>query len=312
MKKVLKYVGIPLFVLFLASIGVWAHTTGQLINQDFIDGTTLKGSVRYAGNNAPGSQYFGMLNYAADFLSFWTLNATDIIFYVNSSEALRLFSTGNIVFKGSGQSGDILANGSVTRTFGQQRHTTANTAGVGTAFLAGGATSGATDKDGGAVTLLPGQSTGVGRALAYIDGYATVTGSGAADNPQVHRMVMNGYKTLSDNVTTDLVQMTLANNSAVAAMVSYGVEVFDGTDIQVEEGRVVCHATNKGGVLANNVCAKSGNQQALTAGTQTVTFTITAANPAVVRVNSDSSLVPTSIKFNYTFTNLASQQIAVQ
>jgi hypothetical protein len=60
--------------------------TGTSANQgltiNFLDNNfgALKGSVLYAGNNAPGSRYFGMYTFGADYIYISTLNAARIQF----------------------------------------------------------------------------------------------------------------------------------------------------------------------------------------------------------------------------------------
>ena len=76
------------------------------------------------------------------------------------------------------------------------------------------------------------------------------------------------------------------------------------TDVQVEEGKIAYHATNKAGTVANNTTVKFGNQQAATAGTLTVNWTVTAANPAVLTINANSSLAPTVLRVTYNIENL--------
>ena len=115
-------------------------------------------------------------------------------------------------------------------------------------------------------------------------------------------------KNLTNNTTTDLVNFTMANLSSIAGCLDYAVEVFQtGVGAQIETGTVHFHCTHQGGVPGNNVATKHDNQQSLGAGTLTVTFTITAANPAVVQVNANSSLTPTTLKIGYIAKNFTSQ-----
>lgn len=110
--------------------------------------------------------------------------------------------------------------------------------------------------------------------------------------------ILGGAKALTNNSAITIASATLATGSLHASQYRYGVEVTNGTDYQIEEGIVSCHATNKAGTIANNTCtAKVANQQAMTSGTLTITFAITAANPAVISVNANSSL--TSITAGY-------------
>ncbi len=107
------------------------------------------------------------------------------------------------------------------------------------------------------------------------------------------RMIIQGApKNVTNNTTTTIFSSPLASNTITSGLLSYSIQVTDGTDFQIEEGMISYHAINKGGVFSNNVILKSANQQSMTAGTLTVTWTITAANPALIRVNVASSLTP--------------------
>lgn len=200
------------------------------------------------------------------------------------------------------------------RIWGLERHSTSNTAGNNLTVQAGGATSGATDKAGGTLNLDPGIPTGLGRSVVSIGGYSLATATGTGDNTRIPRQIVGPGKVLANNTVTALVNCSIASNTVIAVVLRYAVEVFNGTDLQIEEGFVTLHATNKAGVIANNTIVKSGNQQAMTSGTLTVTFTITAANPAVVSVNANSSLTPSTgyPRITYSIDNLTQQIITIQ
>ena len=205
-------------------------------------------------------------------------------------------------------------DGQAARKYSMARHTTANTAGNDLTVQSGGATSAATDKDGGPLVLAPGLSTGTGRNIVKIQAAEPATATGTGDNTLLDRLVINGYKALVNNTVTTITNMTLANNTVAAVQIHYAAQVFDGTDVQVEEGLIMCHVTNKAATIANNTCVKpaTATQQAATAGTVTVTFTITAANPALVQVNVNSSLTPSAgyPKLTYNISNLTGQAMA--
>ncbi len=150
----------------------------------------------------------------------------------------------------------------------------------------------------------------------------TITATGTSPNESLqlqtaggtNRMSLSPNKTLVNNTVTSILNCTLASNSAIAGFVEYSVEVSDGTDIQIEEGVISYHCINKGGAFSANTTVKANNQQAMTAGTLTVTWTITAANPAVLQVNANSSLTPSATypKLRCIFKNLTDQAIALQ
>lgn len=128
---------------------------------------------------------------------------------------------------------------------------------------------------------------------------------------EVDRFIWGVSRSQANNTATTRATAAVASNSVAAVEIVYGVEVFNGTDLQVEDGSVTCHVTNRGGVIANNTCVKFGNQQAMTVGTLAVTWTITAANPALIQVNANSSLTPSAGYPRVTFSikNLTSQAI---
>lgn len=101
-------------------------------------------------------------------------------------------------------------------------------------------------------------------------------------------------KELVNTTLTTLIAFDLADNSAIAGLVRYAAFVTDAANAQqVEVGAVSYIATNQAGTVANNtVSAKALTQQAATAGTLTVTFTLTAASPALLQVTVTSSLTP--------------------
>ena len=196
-----------------------------------------------------------------------------------------------------------------------ERHTTADTAGNSLTVIAGGATAAGTNRAGGALLLQSGLGTGNSvPGLSRVLGDALGTAAGTADHTRVDRLVTGASKVLTNNAVTALVNATIASNTVAAGNIRYAVEVFDGTDLQVEEGVVSYHATNKAGVIANNTTVKFGNQQAMTAGTLTVTWTTTAASPTVVSINANSSLTPSAgyPRVTYELSNLTQQAVAIQ
>jgi hypothetical protein len=213
----------------------------------------------------------------------------------------------------------LLPTAAQTLTVG--RHTTSNTAGVGLTILSGGATSGATDKAAGTLVLSPGISTGTGEALVEIDDDTRATSTGTGNNTAIARSIIGAGKGLSNNSTTALVNFTLASNTGVSAIVRFAVEVIDGSNhVQNYVGTVQCGVINSNGTFlagGTNGCTELGNVKTVTGSggsTLTVTWTMTAANPAVLSVNANSGLTPSTgyPRVTYSFDNLTQQAIAVQ
>lgn len=161
------------------------------------------------------------------------------------------------------------------------------------------------------------QGLGTGNAspgLYRVQGGALSTSSGTTLQTAIDRHVVGRPFVLANNTATTVINVTNTSGSAAAVVIDYAVEITNGTDYQVEEGQISCHVTNKAGTIANNTCTKYGNQQAATAGTLTVTWTITAANPALVQINANSSLTPSTgfPRLVYSVKNLTNQAIAAQ
>ena len=158
-----------------------------------------------------------------------------------------------------------------------------------------------TDINGAAnFTLQPSLGTGTGSAgYLEVKTGAVSTTSGTTVQTPVTRHTTGVSKVLTNNTAFTLVSAVLASGSAHGSMFWYAVEVKDATDTQVETGFVECRATNKAASIGNNVCRKNNgdadaNHQSVTAGTLVVTFAISAANPALISVNANSSLTPST------------------
>jgi hypothetical protein len=207
----------------------------------------------------------------------------------------------------------LLCSGNAAVTVGLNRHSTANTAGNILTIQSGGATSAATDKAGGNLILLPGIPTGTGRVATQVQGYFPAVSTGTGNGTLVDREIIGGFIAVANNTVTTVVSCTLANGSVVGGVLRYCVEVTNGTDYQVEQGSISYIVTNKAGTIANNTTVKFGNQQAMTAGTLTVSWTITAANPALIRVNANSSLTPSTgwPKVSFSLSQLSNQAISL-
>lgn len=78
-------------VLRVASGGADQNVVIQLYDQ-----ATLKGRMIWAGANGAGSEYFGLINDAGDYLGLWTIS-TDIVFAPGNSIKGRVTSAGQLV-----------------------------------------------------------------------------------------------------------------------------------------------------------------------------------------------------------------------
>jgi len=150
-------------------------------------------------------------------------------------------------------------------------------------------------------------------ALAIQGGARSAT-SGTTAQTAINRQIIGNSITVSNNTTTTVTNgsWTLASNTVLGGKVTYTVEVSDGTELQVETGEVALMGINKGGTFSNNTALKYGNQQAATAGTLSVTWSMTAANPSLLQVNVNSSLTPAAGFPRVTYTIINNGQQAVQ
>lgn len=96
--------------------------------------------------------------------------------------------------------------GNAPRIIGMERHTTANTAGNVLALIAGGATVGATNKDGGYVNIQGGISTGTGTSEVWITTFSAGS-SGTSDNSGTTKAKFLGNGALNLCTTTGFIQM---------------------------------------------------------------------------------------------------------
>lgn len=87
--------------------------------------------------------------------------------------------------------GDVGIYGSGARYIRMERHPTANTAGNDLTIQAGGATSGATDKDGGILALVSGTATGDGESRIVFQTVQSAQGTGTTDRSPVTMMQLD-------------------------------------------------------------------------------------------------------------------------
>jgi len=220
------------------------------------------------------------------YISFGTFGGeTESSFFRSSSAATFAFGNAN-------------ANPPVAQTIGVQGATGTNIAGATTKYI-------------GSL----GTSQGVPGILDFQTG-GLIAASGTTQQTAVSRQVLGASKVLANNSATAIVNVTDASNTVAAGVVDYAIEVFDGTDLQVESGSFTYQVTNKGGTIANNTITFPTGfpKNVATSGTLTATWTITAANPAVLTLNANSSLTPSTgyPRVTYSIRNLTQQAIAPQ
>lgn len=224
----------------------------------------------------------------------------------------RLWIGQSPFYSNNGGGDGLTMGGTVSRVLMTARHSTANTAGSAMTVQSGGATSGATDKAAGDLVLSSGVSTGTGAANVRIQTMDRKTTSGTGDNSPVDRAIYMSPKSLTNNSATNILSLTLASGSTLGGVMDYTIEVTDGTNYQVETGQLIVSAYNKAGSFSCTVTQKNA-QQNLSSGTLTTTFAISSANPAVISVNANSSLTPSTgyPRVTFSYFNGAQQGVSV-
>ena len=171
-----------------------------------------------------------------------------------------------------------------------------------------------TDVVGGKMSFSASNSTGnaVPAVVALTGGAATVT-TGTTQQTRIDRFIPNAFKVLTNNSAIAIVNATIANGTSVGGKIVYTIEVWDGTDNQVEIGEVNYKARNKAGVVVATL-SELNSAQEVDSGTLATTWAISAANPAVISINANSSLTPSTGYPRITFAlfNLGQQAVPIQ
>ncbi len=167
------------------------------------------------------------------------------------------------------------------------------------------------DSDGSQLNLFPGFSTGLGRAVVSVKKSGTSLASSSTTNPFVDGLIVGGFKLLTDNVAVNLVSLMVDSNTLISGIMSYSVEVYDGTNLQVETGLFRYLMANKAGVFTKDTGSFVSPPQVRTSGTLSVTFALSSTNPALLSVNANTSLSPNAgfPRINFSFLNLANQGV---
>ncbi len=178
-----------------------------------------------------------------------------------------------------------------------------------------------TDIAGALMTIRGSLGTGNAKpgAIALSTGLASAT-SGTTAQTAVQRQIIGGFKVLTNNSAIALVNATVATETAVGGIIEYTIEVTNGTDMQADSGSVYYTAVNKGGTVTATITNPNGETsgtnfiQALSSGTLAVTWAISAATPAVISINANSSLTPSTgyPRITYRVFNGGQQAIAMQ
>lgn len=175
------------------------------------------------------------------------------------------------------------------------------------------------DAEGNQLNLLPGRSTGLGRAVVSIKKGSVGITSTSVENPLINGFIIGGFKSLTNNVAVNLMSINIINNTSSTGILNYTIEVFDGVNLQVETGTLLYQIVNKAGVFTKNLITNfdfsgpTSTAQITTAGSLTVTFALSSANPSLLSVNANTSLTPSAgrLRINYSVLNLGNQEITL-
>lgn len=226
-------------------------------------------------------------------------------------KALQDWQVGGVSKMYVDNAGGIYQTGQAAQTHSVLRHTTANTAGNSLSVNAGGATSAATDKAGGTVSIAPGVSTGTGISYAAVKRYDRAASTGTSDNATYEAVIVCSPKTLTNTSAIGLFDVAMPAGSSCGGTMSYTVECTNGTDYQTRAGVVVWTSTNKAGVYVSSI-ASTGEQVAVSTGTLTNAWTVVSGtNKVTITLASTSSLTPTVLKVWMKIDNGSSKAITL-
>jgi hypothetical protein len=184
-------------------------------------------------------------------------------------------------------------NGQYPHAIQVERHPTADSAGSSLSVRAGGATTGATDKNGGVLVLRPGTPTGTGRSWVEHWCATTAASTGTSDGTQYRCGVHGVARALTDGSATNVATLAVATNTANSVRIPFAVTVLDASNqLQIVDGVATCRLYNSADTIGGNTCTVLTHTPALQSGTLSVAFAISAANPGQITVTADTSLTP--------------------
>jgi hypothetical protein len=201
-----------------------------------------------------------------------------------------------------------------TRTLKIQRETAANAAGSILNIQSGSATSGATDKDAGMLTISPGISTGTGKSSVRIQAITRANSTGSTDNTLVDRVIIPSRKYLTDTIAVGIFEVALGSNQTTGGQINYTIHCTNGVDYQAHSGIVLWGAVSKSTTITSAVShasAASGLEfDVVSGGTITDTWAVTNGSGKItITINANSSLATPVIWIEYTITNNGSTAI---
>ncbi len=241
-----------------------------------------------------------------------------------STAPLMLGPTGNVLLAAgtSGSNGKVGIGtasptnilsiaGQANQKFWLERNTTSNTAGNSLTIQSGGATSAATDKNGGQLIETPGVSTGTGFNSVRLQSLTRATTTGTSDNTLEDRLIIPSVANLTNNSAIGLFDVSLTAGSTAGGFIDYTITASDGTDFHSITGTMEYDAVNKAGVYTTqftptvNTVASSN-----IGGTNVPTWSlVTGTNKFTVTMNDLDSLTTTTLQIRYVLHNNSGSSI---
>lgn len=166
-----------------------------------------------------------------------------------ASEKMRIDAAGDVGIGTSSPTNILSLGGNSARTFWMERNTTSNTAGNDLTIQSGGATSGATDKNGGNLVLQSGTATGTGSS-AITFSTATAGTTGTTDRTVSEKMRITGagdvgIGTNSPSYRLDVQTPTVVTQARFSATSTGGATILSGGGSQgIWAGGVDYNGTN--------------------------------------------------------------------
>ena len=161
--------------------------------------------------------------------------------------------------------------GTSTQTLGMTRNTTSDTAGNALTIQASGATTAATDKDGGGLVLSAGASTGTGASLISFQ-TATASGAGTTDNAPTTKMVISGNGNVGIGTSTPSAKLTVTGGQA---LVSY-YNASTATTLDFNNGNMQGTGAAAGTITLSNMLA-GGTYTVILTNATGGTYTLSAS-----------------------------------
>lgn len=317
-------------IYFLNAVGIGTNTIGSYTKVNLTDNVTsstedvdyfglkLSANVGHASAGHKPTNYYGIYIYPAH-TGIGSRPTNNIGVYSNVTGADNnypaIFMGGGVGIGTTAPTKDLGFGGNTAKTLGLERHTTSNTAGVNFSINAGGSTSGATDKNGGILYLIPGLSTGTGISSIRLQSLTRANSTGTNTNTPIDRLIIPSRKYLTDNTVVDIIDITLGSNTTTGGEIRYTIHVTNGTDYQTHGGTVKWGAVSKGTAITAGVghaTAESGLELDIVSG-GTITDTWSAfeedLGKVTISVNANSSLSNPIIWIEYIVENFGSTAI---